>query len=83
MNPQNQFFYRHPRSQDYYVIVHLNETLKKNKNENKKVILTGDFNINLLKWNKSKEAYMTFSISFQKWFTPHIIEPTQVPEKEK
>ena len=40
--------YRHPSKDDSPFIKYLNYTFSKIKNENKTVIITGDFNINLL-----------------------------------
>ena len=40
--------YRHPSKDDSPFIKYLNDTFDKIKNENKTVIITGDFNINLL-----------------------------------
>ena len=47
--------YRHPKQKDKEFLQYLSNTLNKVKMEKKKIILTGDFNLNLLKFDKNKE----------------------------
>ena len=46
--------YRHPKQKDTEFLWYLKQTLKALSKENKKVILTGDLNINLLNFDKKK-----------------------------
>ena len=46
--------YRHPMQKDKEFLQYLSNTLKKIKKVKKKIILTGDFNLNLLKFDKNK-----------------------------
>ena len=61
INSKNQniiigVIYRHPRPKDGEFLNYLKQTLRAIDKEKKKVILTGDFNLNLLKFDKSKEV---------------------------
>ena len=47
--------YRHPKQKDKEFLQYLSNTLKKIKKKKKKIILTGDFNLNWLKFDKNKE----------------------------
>ena len=47
--------YRHPKQKDKEFLQYLSNTLKTIKKGEKKIILTGDFNLNLLKFDKNKE----------------------------
>ena len=49
--------YRHPKQKDKEFLQYLSNTLNKVKMEKKKIILTGDFNLNLLKFDKNKEMH--------------------------
>ena len=49
--------YRHPKQKDKELLQYLSNTLNKIKMEKKKIILTGDFNLNLLKFDKNKEMH--------------------------
>ena len=46
--------YRHPKHNDTAFLQYVKETFKIIKKENKKIILTGDFNFNLLKFETNK-----------------------------
>ena len=56
--------YRHPKQKDKGFLQFLSNTLKKVKKENKKIILTGDFNLNLLNLTKTKKLmnFLIFSL---------------------
>ena len=49
----------------------------------KKVILTGDFNFNLLKFDKSKEVNEFLNYLTAKWYTPRILGPTRLTEHQQ
>ena len=73
--------YRHPKQKDKEFFQYLSNTLKKIKKKKKKIILTGDFNLNWLKFDKNKEITCWFSPA--KWFTPQILGPTRITENEQ
>ena len=58
-------------------------TLQKTEKENKKTILTGDFNLNLLKFEKSKEVTEFLVFLTAKCFTPQILGSTRITENEQ
>ena len=49
--------YRHPKQKDKEFLQYLSNLLNKVKMEKKKIILTGDFNLNLIKFDKNKEMH--------------------------
>ena len=51
--------------------------------EKKKIILTGDVNLNLLKFDKNKEITEFLDFLTAKWFTPQILGPTRITENEQ
>ena len=51
--------------------------------EKKKIILTGDVNLNLLKFDKNKEITEFLDFLTTKWFTPQILGPTRITENEQ
>ena len=60
---------------------YLTETLTKIKNENKNIILMGDFNINLINYNKSRGTCEFLEQLFKHNFTPQITLPARITEK--
>ena len=48
--------YRHPKPKFVYFMKHLRDIQKTFAKENKKIILTSDFNINLLKFDQNIEV---------------------------
>ena len=75
--------YRHPKQKDKEFLEYLDNTLQKTKKENKKIIITGDLNLNLLKFEKNKEITEFLDFLTAKWFTPHILGPTRITENER
>ena len=51
--------------------------------EKKKIILTGDVNLNLLKFDKNKEITEFLDFLTAKSFTPQILGPTRTTENEQ
>ena len=49
--------------------------------ENKSTLLKGDFNINLINYNKKRGTYNFLELFFNHNFTPQITLPTRVTEK--
>ena len=48
-------FYRRLKQRDTHFLNYFKDTLKIHSKENKKIKLTGDFNLNLAKFDKSKK----------------------------
>ena len=70
--------YRHPTRNDESYLKYLNNTLHKIQKEKKKVLITGDFNCNLLKYNFKNEINEFLGIMLKNLFLPHITGPTRV-----
>ena len=70
--------YRHPTKKDEGYPVYLQKTLKAVNKENKEIILMGDFNYDLLKFDKSTEVNEFLSILSTQLMQPHIIGPTRI-----
>ena len=47
------------------------------------MILTGDFNLNLLKFGTNTEVNDFLDLVTRKWFTPHILSPTRITLQDK
>jgi len=73
--------YRHPLKHDEEYVNYLSNTLKIIKKENKNVIITGDFNYNLLNYQKDKKVNNFLSILLENLYLPHITGPTHVTEQ--
>ena len=74
--------YRHPKQKDKEFLPYLSSTLKKIKKENEKIILTGDFNLNLLKIDKNKVITEFLDFLIAKCLTPQILGLTRITENE-
>ena len=70
--------YRHPNKSDVAFFKYLSQTLNKIKNENKLTMLSGDFNYNLLHYEKSTRISDFTNLIFSQCFTPTIVYPTRV-----
>ena len=75
--------YRHPKQKDTEFLRYSKQTLKALSKENKKVILTGSLNINLLNFGKNKEVNEFLDVLTSNWFTPQIHGPTRFVEQNK
>ena len=76
-------FYRHPSEQDSTFIDKLKDVLKKSRNENKKIIICGDFNYNLLNYDKNECISNFLNIMLENNFQPCITEPTRITNTNK
>ena len=77
-------FYRHPRkNSDNTFIKHLQEILNKIKIENKLILISGDFNYNLLNSNKCHLTNEFIETMYSNYFQPCIIEPTRIVPGQK
>ena len=75
--------YRNPKQNDTTFLQYFRETFKIIKKENKKIILTGDFNFNLLKFEKNKEANEILEILTINWLSPETLGPSRITGHEK
>ena len=75
--------YRYPKQKDTEFLLYLKQTLKALPKENKKVILTGNLNINLLNFDKNKDVNEFLDVITSNWFTPQILGPTRIVEHNK
>ena len=60
---------------------YLRDILTKIKTKKKNIILTGDFNVNLINYNKNRGTYEFLEQLFNHKFTPQITLPTRITEK--
>ena len=75
--------YRHPSKDDSPFIKYLNGTFNKITNENKTVIITGDFNINLLNHKHDINAINLLETMYFNMFHPHILLPTRIVDNAR
>ena len=68
--------YRHPSKNDLPFLEYLTVTLEKLRREHKTIILTGDFNLNLLNYGQNKEVTDFLELLYSNFFQPNIIYPT-------
>ena len=76
-------FYRHPSEQDSTFIDKLKDVLKNLRKENKKIIICGDFNYNLLNYDKNECISNFLNIMLENNFQPCITEPTRITNTNK
>ena len=76
-------FYRHPSHRADKFLAQLDTTLKKVKRENKKTIICGDFNIDLLSFDREKRVSTFLSTMLEHNFQPCITEPTRITNTNK
>ena len=76
-------FYRHPSNQHEEFLKNLENKLKVVKKENKKTIICGDFNINLLNFDKDKNVNEFLCTMLESGFQPCITEPTRITNSNK
>ena len=60
---------------------YLTDILTRIKNENKNIILMGDFNVSLINYYKNRGTYEFLEQLFNHKFTPKITLPTRITEK--
>ena len=70
--------YRHPSKKDTIFYDYLNSTLAKLMKEQKLIFITGDFNYNLLNYNKNEEVSSFLECMYTQLFQPYIIYPTRI-----
>ena len=74
--------YRHPKYSDKSYLSYLHRTLHTLNKEKKHVIITGDFNYNLMKHEKVKAVGDFLNLMYKFLYSPHIIGPTRFPKNE-
>ena len=75
--------YRHPKSKDIDFIKYLSNSLNILWKEKKKVIISGDFDYNLLAFDKNKGTNDFLNLMISNWFTPQILGPTRITGHQK
>ena len=75
--------YRHPSKNDTAFLEYINNTLLKIKKEGKYILITGDFNYNLLKHDKDNQVEQFLGIMLSHFCQPHIVYPTRVVDNAK
>jgi len=75
--------YRHPRGALNEFLNHTKKILCKITKENKKHILLGDFNIDLLKSDRHAGTENFLDIMLSSYMVPHILGPTRINENGK
>jgi len=71
--------YRHPtKTNDTKSIELINDTLSKIKKENKRTLIVGDFNYDLLKFEKCKTISSFLNSMLENNFQPCILEPSRI-----
>ena len=75
--------YSHPKSKDKDFYDYMSKTLRVNKKEKKTAILCGDFNLNLLNFERNEEVNNFLNLLVPNWFTPQVLGPTRVPENQR
>ena len=78
-----RWLYRYTRPKDKHFLNHLRETYKKHKEDKKSVIMTSDFNLNLLNFEKNKQAEEFLQYFTSQWLNPQVIGSTRVSQYEK
>ena len=74
--------YRHPTGNDVNSFInYLKTTLKTTNKEKKKLIIMGDFNIDLLKVEDDQNKFIEIMLS--NFLQPYIIQPTRITENGK
>ena len=77
-------FYRHPSKQDSFFTEKLKKVLQTTKKETtKKIIICGDFNYNLLNYDKDEYVSSFLNTLLEFNFHPCITEPTRVTNTNK
>ena len=70
--------YKDPPMKQYSFNTSFSQLLQKIKRENKKTIITGDFNLNLLNYAKNIGTFEFLESVFSSNFTPQINFPTRI-----
>ena len=69
--------YNHPCKNPTKFLDYLDATLKKLLKENKQDLVSGDFNLDLLRTDKIKAADQFINLMFSNYYQPLILQPTR------
>ena len=61
----------------------LQNTLEKRSYKNKDIILMGDFNIDILKYDKSNDSAAFLDMMYESFLLPYISSPTRVTPRSQ
>ena len=75
--------YRHPSKNDNAFLSYLNNTLNDLKKEGKFIMLTGDFNYNLLNYDKNESIKEFLDLMLSHFCQPHIVYPTRIVDNAR
>ena len=75
--------YRHPSGKAEKFFLKLESILKKLKKEKKKTIICGDFNLDLLNFDRDKNINQFLCMMLEHGFHPCITEPTRITNANK
>ena len=75
--------YRHPSKNNTLFFYNLKKTLKKLNREKKKIILCGDFNFDLLNFDKDEQVNEFLNTILEQNMHPCITEPTRITNTNK
>ena len=75
--------YNHPRRNSTDFLIHLDSVLKKLSKENKDVIISGDFNLDLLRTDKVKMVENFVNLMFTSFYQPLILQPTRYTDRHR
>ena len=76
-------FYKHPKHEVSDTNNCITPLLDNLSNENKDIMIMGDFNINILNYNDDKNAGNFLDILFAQSFLPYITTPTRIARNTK
>ena len=76
--------YRHPSmNPNEFIDVSMSDLLQKNSKEDKTIMLMGDFNINLLKYDTNADSTALLDSMYTNFFLPYITTATRVTTHSK
>ena len=71
--------YHHPSlNPTEFVDIHIQELLQKMSKEDKTIVLLGDFNIDLLKYDTNKDSTAFLDLMYTNFLLPYVTTPTRV-----
>ena len=70
-------YYTHPKKKsDSLFLLKLKQTLTKLRDSNKVTVVTGDFNYDILKYEKNSSEFL--NLMYSNFLRPYILEPTRI-----
>ena len=75
--------YRHPSKNDSDFLECISKTLDKLKHVNKRILISGDLNLNLLNSGKVEEIDLFLEKMYSNFLQPYIIYPTRIIQNAK